>query len=130
MKVWQSYGSEHSMDLVMIGRFKDVNDAEETKEIIDSLFDNLQDKVRIEAPEDRYSDEVLKLLRCKKVTFLAPQELNQFLFDIRVELNGSEIRVTTDEQDVSGIQKIMLNRGAKIEIFSAHDYPESDNDNT
>ena len=28
MKIWNGYGSEHSMNLVMIGRFKTVGEAE------------------------------------------------------------------------------------------------------
>ena len=71
---------------------------------------------------------MLNLLRSKNVYSLSPQELIQFRYDISVELCGSEIRVTTDEDDISGIQKLMLHKGAKVEVFSAHDYPES-NDN-
>lgn len=37
MKVWNGYGSEHSMNLVMVGQFKTIEDAEKTKELIESL---------------------------------------------------------------------------------------------
>ena len=125
MKIWQSYGSEHSINLVMIGRFKELSDAEEAKALIDALFDDLNNKVQIETRQDRYSSEVLDLLMSRNISYLSPQELGQFLFDIDVRLEGNEIRVTTEEEDVSGIQKLMLHKGAKIEVFSAHDYPES-----
>lgn len=28
MKIWQGYGAEHSLNLVIVGTFKDVGDAE------------------------------------------------------------------------------------------------------
>jgi uncharacterized protein DUF6375 len=127
MKIWQSYGSEHSMNLVMIGKFKSSHDAEETKQLIDSLSEELADKVDINTDLDRFNDDVFDILRSKNVFQLGPQELAQFLYDISVELHGDEIRVTTDEDDVSAIQKLMLHKGAKIEVFSAHDYQESEN---
>ena len=37
MKIWQGYGSEHSMNLVMIGHFKDAGSAVKAKELIDSF---------------------------------------------------------------------------------------------
>jgi len=126
MKIWQTYGTEHSSNLVMIGKFKQASDAEEVKALIDTLFENLPDLVDFDFNKDRYSDEVHKLLRAANVYSLSPQELVQFRYDISVELNGDEIRVTTDEEDISGIQKLMFHKGAKIEVFSAHDYPEPD----
>ena len=37
MKIWNSYGSEHSGNLVMIGTFKDAGEEERAKEIIDEI---------------------------------------------------------------------------------------------
>jgi uncharacterized protein DUF6375 len=37
MKVWSGYGSEHSMNLVMIGSFKQASDAEDVKDLIAQL---------------------------------------------------------------------------------------------
>ena len=37
MKLWYGYGSEHSMNLVMIGRFKDAVAAAQAKRVIDAL---------------------------------------------------------------------------------------------
>ena len=90
MKIWQSYGSEHSINLVMIGRFKELSDAEEAKALIDALFDDLNNKVQIETRQDRYSSEVLDLLMSRNISYLSPQELGQFLFDIDVRLEGNE----------------------------------------
>lgn len=35
MKIWQGFGSEHSMNLVMIGHFEDARSARGAKEAID-----------------------------------------------------------------------------------------------
>ena len=41
MKIWNGCGSEHSMNLVMIGRFKDAGDAASAKEVIDRLIEQV-----------------------------------------------------------------------------------------
>ena len=38
MKLWAGFGSEHSMNLVMIGRFVDASDAAAAKRLIDDLI--------------------------------------------------------------------------------------------
>jgi len=126
MKIWKSYGAEHSTNLVMIGKFKEVSEAIETKEVLKLLFDKLPDLVDFGVNTDRYSDEVGKLLSSKNIYTLSPLELVQFRYDISVELNGNEIHISTDEDDISAILKIMIHNGAKVEVFSAHDYPETD----
>ena len=47
MKIWHGYGSEHSMNLVMIGHFKSSEDAEKTQKLIDQLSEGLRDKIEI-----------------------------------------------------------------------------------
>ena len=42
MKIWQGYGSDHSMNLVMIGHFKNPKDAEETQKLIEQLSEGLR----------------------------------------------------------------------------------------
>jgi hypothetical protein len=54
MRIWYGYGSEHSMNLVMIGRFKSAVDAEKTKEIIDQLTEKLVDKIEVGSTRDRF----------------------------------------------------------------------------
>ena len=126
MKIWQSYGSEHSMNLVMIGRFKQESDAKRVEELFGSLLEKLRGLPESDIKEDRFTRDVREFLISKNVHYLAPNELRQFLYDVSFECNGSEIRVTTDEYDFSAALKIMIIEEAKVEVFSAHDYPESD----
>ncbi len=126
MKVWRGYGSEHSMNLVMIGKFKDVDDAKKTKKIIDQLTEKLTDKIEVGSTRDRYSDDMLSLLKEVNIYTLRPLELEQFLYETRIKVEGDKLILTTDESEVSAFIKLMIDRGAKIEIFSAHDYPDAE----
>ena len=42
MKIWNGYASEHSSNLVMIGRFTGVRDAAEAKVMLDKLKDTVR----------------------------------------------------------------------------------------
>ncbi len=126
MKIWKSYGSEHSMNLVMIGSFKEEDDAEKVEEIMRPLFEKLRSLPDSDVYEDRFSDDVKELLLSKNINYLSPQELTQFRYDGRFERKGKKILYTTDEVDVSAALKVMLMEGAKVKVFSTDDYPRSD----
>ena len=125
MKIWQGYGSEHSNNLVMIGHFKTVDDAKETQHLIEQLTEGLKDKIEIGTSYDRFGDDVMDLLRGTNCYSLGPSELEQFLYDTHTQVEGDKIILKTNESDVSAFFKLMITNGAKIEIYSAHDYPDS-----
>ncbi len=124
MKIWHSYGSEHSANLVMIGRFKDAASAEKAKEIIDEITKFVVDTNYECQGAEHYPDDVLDLLKRVKFYNVAPFELDQFRYDIDSELIGNQIVVKTDEPDVSAFLKLMIDKGARVEVYSAHDYPD------
>lgn len=126
MKIWNGYGSEHSMNLVMIGHFKTTEDAEKTQELIEQLSEGLRDKIDVGTSRNRYSDPVMDLLRKVNIYDLSPSELEHFLYDIRTRVEGDKIIVTTDESEVSAFLKLMVTKGARVEVYSAHDYPDTD----
>jgi hypothetical protein len=132
MKIWNGYGSEHSMNLVLIGRFKRSQDAEKAEKDIEKL--NVQaskdDSHTIafgEPEEQRFSDDMLSLMHSLKLNTLGPADLGQLLSDHHLKREGDRITVTTDEAEVSAFVKLFIEAGAKVEVFSAHDYP-SDSD--
>jgi len=43
-----------------------------------------------------------------------------------VKVEGSKMILTTDEVDISAFLKVMLDSGARIEVYSAHDYPDTE----
>ncbi|MCK5431267.1 MAG: hypothetical protein KAJ03_00915 [Gammaproteobacteria bacterium] len=124
MKIWHGYGSEHSMNLVMIGQFKSSDDAEKTHQLIEQLSEGLKDKIDIGTSRNRFGDDVLDLLRGINCNILSPPELEQFLYDTHTQVEGDKIILETEESDVSAFLKLMITKGAKIEIYSAHDYPD------
>lgn len=130
MKIWYQYGSEHSANLVMSGHFKDTTEATRAKEIIDALTKQVgedQDKgdLVLGSPLERYSKAMLDLLGKLNIASIGPQELEQFLYDVSVKVEGSKVIVTTDEIDISAFLKVMVDHGARIEVYSAHDYPDT-----
>lgn len=114
------------MNLVMIGHFKSSEDAEKAHKIIDQLSEGLRDKIEIGKSGDRFSDAVLELLRETECHNLSPSELEQFLYETHARVKGDEIILTTEESEVSAFFKLMISKGAKVEIYSAHDYPDTE----
>jgi len=134
MKIWNGYGSEHSMNLVMIGRFKEVRDADTVKKVIDQIAQQVSTESSSASGDDsrsqnRYSDAMLKLLGTLSVNTIGPIELEQFLYDVSVEVEGNTIVVKTDESDISAFLKVLIEKGARVEVYSAHDYPGDEDDN-
>ncbi|MGA2614196.1 MAG: DUF6375 family protein [Spirochaetia bacterium] len=128
MKIWYEQGSEHSANLVMIGRFKEIEDAQAAKEVLDTLIKEVMEEERQGKSipgslTDRYSDEMLKLLGKLNIGAIGPMEIEQFIYDIKIELHDKEIVLLTEEVDVSAFIKVLIDKGARIEIYSAHDYP-------
>lgn len=133
MKIWNGYGSEHSMNLVLIGRFKQARDAEKAEKDIEKLSaqaskDDSQ-SISFGEPEDqRFSDDMLSLLSSLKIHNLGPAEIGQLVYEHRLTREGDRITVTTEEADVSAFVKLFIEAGAKVEVFSAHDYPSDSDD--
>lgn len=133
MKIWNGYGSEHSMNLVLIGRFKHAQDAERVEKDIKRLSaqvskENIQ-LVSFADPEDqRFSEEMLSLLRRLNINSLGPTDLDQLISDHNLERAGDRITLTTDEAEVSAFVKLFIDAGARVEVFSGHDYPSESAD--
>lgn len=133
MKIWKGFGSEHSMNLVMIGKFKNAGDAEKAKRIIDLITKQVQadmesGAITIGARPERYTDGMMELCRELNVFDVNTVEVEQFAYDISVKHIRDTISITTDESDVSAYLKILVAQGARVEVFSAHFYTEEDDE--
>ena len=133
MKIWNGYGSEHSMRLVMIGHFKTARDAETAKILIDRLTERATVEYAERDPgedrERRFSDELLDLLRNSELYSMGSVEFEQFTYDVHLRLQGTDVVVTTQEIEVSAFLKVLVDRGARVEVYSGHHYPPSDEAN-
>jgi len=130
MKIWNGYGSEHSMNLVMIGSFQEITDADEAKALIDLFREQAQDEPgtfsldgTTDTGDKRFSEKMSQLMRDSKLYIFHPNELEQFAYDMHIELQGNTITVTTDESDISAFLKLFIEKGARVEVYSAHQYP-------
>lgn len=131
MKVWYQHGSEHSANLVMIGHFANVAEATKAKEIIDTLTNQVREEEAsgtrvLGQPSERYGNAMLALLGKLNIASIGPQELEQLLYEVNVKVEGSKIILTTEEIDISAFLKVLFDQGARIEVFSAHNYPDSE----
>ena len=129
MKIWNAFGTEHSMNLVMIGRFKEVRNAEEAKRLIDRLTEQVIDEgdvaYEMGSAQRRYSETMRNILKEEKIYDIAPAEFDQFRYDVSVDQREEEVSVRTDEVDISAFLKVLIDKGARVEIYSGHDYPET-----
>jgi hypothetical protein len=130
MKFWYQSGSEHSANLVMIGHFENVSDAMKALEIIEALTKQVREEEAsgtrtIGHFSDRYDESMLDLLAKLNIASIGPSELEQFAFDVNIKAQGNTLVLTTEELEISAFLKVMFLKGARVEVFSAHDYPDS-----
>lgn len=131
MKVWYQHGSEHSANLVMIGHFENVAEATKAKEIIDTLTNQVREEEAsgtraLGQLSERYGNAMLDLLGKLNIASIGPQELEQFLYEVNVNVESSKIIITTEEIDISVFLKVLFDQGARIEVFSAHNHSDSE----
>jgi Family of unknown function (DUF6375) len=125
MKIWNSFGSEHSANLVMVGRFKDAASAEKAKEVIDKISDFVLNSEEKFEGANRYSDQALELLKTVNFYSVSPAEFEQFRYEVMPTLEGNKLFLRTDDIEISAVLKIMVENGARVEVYSAHTYPDS-----
>ena len=131
MKIWYSYGSEHSMNLVMIGQFKNVDDAEKAKEMIDTLTKAVNEDVEsglleLGNPPQRFNERLLEILKKANIFIIGAHEFEQFAYEFSVRVDGNKVVLRTEESDVSAFLKVLIHEGAKVEVYSAHNFPDSE----
>ena len=130
MKVWRMFGSEHSANLVMIGHFKEVSEATKAKGVIDAITaqvraDEAAGLLKIGEAAERFSDSMLGLFEKVGVYSIGHAEVEQFAYDVTVKIEGNDVVLTTDEIDVSGFLKVLIDEGARVEVYSAHEHPDT-----
>ncbi|MCL8023779.1 DUF6375 family protein [Nocardioides bruguierae] len=131
MKLWNGFGTEHSMNLVMIGQFKDVTFARAAKRILDRLKEGAKAEEKagrlvIGDPLVEFSDELFKILSEAEIYSLTYADFEQFLYDdTKVSLSGDQIVIETDEVEVIAFVKVLLDKGAKLEMYSGHDFKDT-----
>lgn len=132
MKIWHGYGSDHSANLVMIGEFKTEEDAARVNELIDTLSENASSDlaegiVDSWAKNERFSEETEARLRELKLYNLSPSDISDFAtLNPSIERLGKVLRFRTNDVEIGAFVKLMVHEGAKVQVYSAHDYPDVD----
>ncbi|WP_094765106.1 DUF6375 family protein [Luteococcus japonicus] len=127
MKVWHGYGTEHSMNLKMIGHFVDADEAREAVEAIATLTaaaeaERSAGRLEYGEPPRLFSEELLAAMSEVSIHSLGYADVEQFLYDTEIDVKGSRVVVQTDEIDVIAYIKVLLAKGAKVEMYSGHDH--------
>jgi hypothetical protein len=96
MKIWRSFGSGHSAHLTVIGKFKNIDDAQLAKEVVEDFVNAVW--------EGRYPDlqafQQAWEERLPAVTILGPTAPN---FDMGID-DGCEVERNRQTVKVSGIR--------------------------
>jgi hypothetical protein len=127
MRIWHSYGSEHSMDLVLVGKFETVSGAEAAIEQMEALKALAQAEWSDDdwrRQDERMPDSLAAALRKLKLYEMGRSDVDIYYFDHSVERNGSTVRVWTEESEVQGFLKVLIHLGARVEVFSRHQWNE------
>ncbi|WP_053980724.1 DUF6375 family protein [Marinagarivorans algicola] len=127
MKIWNSYGAEHSLNLVIIGRFKEKHEAEEFETLTNKITGFLHENSEFDVEADRFDKKTLDFLGKENLFSLSPQQLGHLLYDVHLTRDGNEVRIGSDD-DVNAFISLLIHKGAKVEVFSAHEYPENEKD--
>ncbi|MGH3193556.1 MAG: DUF6375 family protein [Streptosporangiaceae bacterium] len=127
MRIWRSYGSEHSMDLVLIGRFETVAGAQAASEQMEALkalaeAEWSDDNWRRQA--DRMPAALAEDLAKLNLYEMGRADVDIYAFDYTVEQDESTVRIWTDESEVQGFLKVLVHFGARVEVFSRHNWNE------
>ncbi len=127
VKIWRAYGSEHSASLVLIGRFRTVEDAQAVEDQFGMLRElaeaSLPDSPWEEADE-RLAEEAREKLLTSNLWMFGPQEVDIFAYEHNLDRDEVIIRITTDEMQIQGYLNLLINGGARIEIYSTHEWQE------
>lgn len=128
VKIWNGFGSEHSMNLVMIGHFQTVTEAvaaEQAFAVLKDLAEEPWSDDNWSASDERMPDEMADALRGMKLYEMGRFDVDNFAFDHTVERIQDKIQIWTDEYDIQGFLKLLLHHGGKVEVFSRHQWDEN-----
>jgi Family of unknown function (DUF6375) len=115
------------MDLVLIGTFETASAAEAAEERMKALKTLSEAEWRdndwrgaFERMPDAILDELIKL----NLPTMGRYDIDNYAFEHSLERSGSTVRITTEESEIQGFLKVLLQLGARVEVFSRHEWNE------
>jgi hypothetical protein len=133
MKIWHGYGSDHSANLVLIGEFKTEEDAIRAFELINEISESANSDFAERVFEygshnERLSENTERHLRALKLFSLTSTDVSDFAFwNPSVERLGKTLKFRSDDVEIGGFVKLLVAQGARVEVYSGHEYPDGAN---
>ena len=127
MKVWTGFGSEHSYSLVLIGHFADERDARAVEEAfpqLQQLASQQADSLSWDEDAGRFPKELYNALEELKIWNLNRSDIDGFNYLEHLKREGATVVVHTDDAEIQGVLKLLLDHGARIEIYSLQRWTE------
>jgi hypothetical protein len=114
--------------MVLIGTFKTEEDAVKIEALFSELEtvateENQAGRLRSDWENTKFSDRLMEFFRKENIWDFGYNDPAIFLYEYKVRRAGEQLIVTTEETEFSAFLKLMLKGGAKIELYSAHNYP-------
>jgi hypothetical protein len=125
MRIWHSYGSEHSMDLVLVGTFETVSEAEtaaDAMKALKALAETAWSDDDWTRRDGRMPAALARELAKLSLYDMGRPDVDIYAFDHTVERTESTVRVRTEETDVQGFLKVLVGFGARVEVFSRYNW--------
>lgn len=122
MKIWTGYGSEHSARLVMLGKFKSEEDASGFLGELGKLEKLVQEDDNEDGIFHEFPKQILDALFSGRVKFCRdfdPKDLDDFRQDLRRRQteDPTVVEFRSDVTGWAGLIKMLLNAGARVEVF-------------
>lgn len=123
MKFWIGYGSEHSANLVMLGKFKSVEDATGFLAELEKLERLIQEDDNGDDAFHAFPKKIMDEVFSGRIRFcndFAPKDLEDFRMDLQRHQRADDQTIVEFKSDVTGwagLIKMMVNAGAKVEVF-------------
>jgi hypothetical protein len=114
--------------MVLIGTFQNEQDAQKIERLFAEMEavateENQAGRLSSDWDNTKFSDQLMEFFRKENIWDFGHNDPAIFLYEHRVRRAGEQLIVTTEETEFSAFLKLMLKGSAKIEVYSAHDYP-------
>lgn len=122
MKIWKSFSGEHSAKLRIIGTFKTAEDAKKAESLFNRLLE-VEDRYSPtpDVQGQSYSKQMLDFFMENNFS-IEPNALEHLEYLYPVEAEGNKIIAETDDWALQPLMQAMIYYGAKIELYSRHNY--------
>jgi hypothetical protein len=125
VRIWYSYGSEHSMDLVLIGTFETASGAEaaiERMKALKALAEAEWSDDDWRSQDERMPASLVAELVNMELYEMGRSDVDIYAFEYSATRDGATVRIRTEESDVQGFLKVLIHLGARVEVFSRHQW--------